>query len=188
MLTGPISTVLSGIPLLKELRVNNNFLTGTLPDHFASTHIEAPPPPPPIPRNCDGHQPNSEVPYRFPNTASQTPGPVDLLPTGVALQDLKQSATTHPPPPSQTYKTKNTLSSIPWPACESIQAPMPPSSFKNEDIKRERNRQTNKPTRKQAIVVPGKQTRNFFMARPGGNGAIAQIFNNMACIDLAHSP
>jgi len=44
MLTGPIDAVLRGLPLLKELRVNNNNLTGTLPEHFASSYIEAPPP------------------------------------------------------------------------------------------------------------------------------------------------
>ena len=42
MLTGPIDQVLSGLPLLKELRVNNNLLSGTLPEHFASAHIEVP--------------------------------------------------------------------------------------------------------------------------------------------------
>ena len=40
MLTGPIDNLLEGLPILNEFRVNNNNLTGTLPDHFGSKHLE----------------------------------------------------------------------------------------------------------------------------------------------------
>ena len=40
MLTGPIEQLLTGLPLLRVLRVNNNQLTGSLPSRFGSTHIE----------------------------------------------------------------------------------------------------------------------------------------------------
>lgn len=39
-LTGRIDHLLRGLPILKEFRVNNNFLTGPLPPTFASSHIE----------------------------------------------------------------------------------------------------------------------------------------------------
>ena len=39
-LTGRIESILGGLPVLKELRVNNNFLTGGMPAQFMSSHIE----------------------------------------------------------------------------------------------------------------------------------------------------
>ena len=40
MLTGRIDSLLEGLPILNEFRVNNNHLTGTLPDSFGSKHLE----------------------------------------------------------------------------------------------------------------------------------------------------
>lgn len=39
-LTGSIEEILGNLPVLKELRVNNNQLSGNLPRHFMSSHIE----------------------------------------------------------------------------------------------------------------------------------------------------
>ena len=40
LLTGSVGSLLGELAVLKELRVNNNQLTGGLPRHFASSHIE----------------------------------------------------------------------------------------------------------------------------------------------------